>query len=132
MKTVKSLNDFLPVLLGTKPVRTLKETSETLDRVVYKGTNCGAWAKIVKKGKDYKVSVGSIVEGVDYGTNTYSLTTPFKSKDFWANLVMVEQEAKDIWDDTHGCPKCGSENPDTGCIAINPKCKSCKGEGIIR
>jgi hypothetical protein len=77
------------------------------------------------------ISIGSIVEGVDYGTETQNLTYPFSAKAFWAAISHVEQEAKNIWNDTHGCPKCGLKNPETGERAINPKCKACKGEGII-
>lgn len=77
------------------------------------------------------ISIGSIIEGVDYDTETLSLTFPFSAKTFWAAVTQVEQEAKDIWNDTHGCPKCGLKNPETGERAINPKCKACKGVGII-
>jgi hypothetical protein len=76
------------------------------------------------------ISVGSIVEGVDWGTEDHVLNYPFSEKAFWEAVERVEQEASDIWNETHGCPKCGPVGG-TGYRAINPKCKSCKGHGII-
>ena len=95
-------------------------------RNTYKYTSCGAFfAK-----EDWGVVVGSIVEGVDYGTETHELTYPFKLEDFWAALKKVEEEADQIWKETHGCDDCEEEN-EFGYIPINPKCKSCEGEGAI-
>ena len=96
-------------------------------RSTYKYTSCGAWLETDKEG----VSVGSIVEGSDQGTETYKLNYPFEIKDFWNSLDAVEQEAQEIWNDTHGCADCGEENLETGYTAINPECKTCEGEGII-
>lgn len=77
------------------------------------------------------VAIGSIVEGVDYGTDEYVLEFPFSEKAWDETLQMVEQQAADIWNDTHGCPKCGPKNPETGGRAINPKCKACRGHGTV-
>jgi len=77
------------------------------------------------------IAIGSIVEGVDWNTETHELKYPFTEEDFWEAIALVECEAKDIWNSTHGCEKCGEEDYETGYIAINPLCESCKGKGII-
>ena len=96
-------------------------------RSTYKYTSCGAWLEVDKEG----VSVGSIVEGCDEGTETHQLKYPFSIWEFWSALDAVEEEASKIWNDTHGCEDCGDEIPDTGYRCINPECKTCKGEGVI-
>ncbi len=102
-------------------------TEEVAKKAVYKGTACGAWLEF----KDDSVVVGSIVEGVDYGTDSYPLKYPFGEDDFWSALTVVESEANEIWRRTHGCDGCDMENPETGERAINPNCESCGGEGAV-
>jgi hypothetical protein len=77
------------------------------------------------------VTVGSIVEGVDWGTDTHTLRYPFEIQDFWDALQAVEDEANEIWHDTHGCDDCGMEHPEWGTQMINLECKTCNGEGAI-
>ena len=119
--TVNNLADFLEQRGHGE------ETFADVDRNTYKYTTCGAWAREVENG----IEVGSIVEGVDYGTDTHTVTYPFKLKDFYDALQLVEDQADEIWKSTHGCSECGLENPETGECAINPECKACKGEGVI-
>lgn len=76
------------------------------------------------------IGIGSIVEGVDECTETQKLAFPFTEKKFWAAVTKVEKQAEAIWNDTHGCSDCGDENPETGYTPVNPKCKTCKGQGI--
>ena len=96
-------------------------------RNTYKYTDCGAWIT-----RDFtSITVGSIVEGVDWDTDTYTLQFPFKIQEFWDMLQSVEDEANEIWKDTHGCDDCGIEHPEWGTQMINLECKTCKGEGII-
>ena len=93
MSKVNNLKEFLEARgCGEVSVAQVK-------RSTYKYTSCGAWLETDKEG----VSVGSIVEGVDQGTETYQLNYPFEIKDFWNSLDAVEQEAKEIWNSTHGC-----------------------------
>jgi DnaJ-class molecular chaperone len=54
-----------------------------------------------------------------------SLTFPFSADDYQEAVRAVEEEAQEIWDSTHGCDDCGMDG------AINPECKTCKGEGTI-
>jgi hypothetical protein len=103
-----------------------KDAKERLKRILYKSTDCGAWIEFGKTS----VTIGSIVEGVDWNTETRTLTYPFVMDEYWSAVQAVEDEAKDIWNQTHGCEDCGPEG-DNGYIAINPECKTCHGEGDI-
>lgn len=98
-----------------------EETMAEVSRNVYKYTDCGAWITFW----DDCIDIGSIVEGCDYGTDTYTLTYPFEIKEFWDALKAVEDEADSIWESTHGCEDCGLNG------AINLECKTCEGEGVI-
>ena len=104
-----------------------EETFAELKRNIYKYTSCGAW--IIET--EYGVGLGSIVEGVDEGTQTYELNFPFSIDQFQDALQSVEDEAQEIWNATHGCEDCGDECVDTGYTPINPECKTCEGFGTI-
>jgi len=107
--------------------RELGETTfQDIERNTYKYTNCGAW--IVQPLQLDGITVGSIVEGAEDCTPV-TIAYPFVIGDFWSALQKVEDEAEEIWKHTHGCDDCGIET-DRG-MAINPKCKTCKGEGVI-
>jgi|TARA_R110000824_G_scaffold2419_11_gene11309 hypothetical protein len=110
-----------------------EKTFHDLKRSTYKYTSCGAWVDENEQG----VTLGSIVEGVDEGTEIHSLAYPFTIEEFWAALQAVEDEASKIWEDTHGCEDChdhpqvdgwGNEN-EFGAWPINPECKTCEGGG---
>ncbi|MBO00359.1 MAG: hypothetical protein CL438_06845 [Acidimicrobiaceae bacterium] len=115
-----------------------EETFAQLERNTYKYTTCGAWIH----ESDWGVALGSIVEGVDEGTQTYTLNYPFTIEEFWEALQAVEDEAAEIWKATHGCEDCHDE-PHASPLhrgrtwrsyrawPINPDCKTCEGEGVI-
>ena len=112
-----------------------EKSEDDVQRNTYKYTSCGAFfAK-----EDWGVVVGSIVEGVDYGTETHALRYAFEIKEFWDALEQVEKEADQIWKATHGCEKCWSHPQvdewgnelEFGAWPINPECKACEGEGAI-
>ena len=144
VKTVNNLKEFLQARqCGEK-------TFAEVERNTYKYTDCGAWIKEETEDREYAqffveegmyppetykhpvgIAVGSIVEGVDWGTDTHILHYPFKIQEFWDVLKNVEDEAKYIWNDTHGCDDCGIEHPEWGTQMINPECKTCEGEGVI-
>jgi len=89
-----------------------------------------AWITLdVTTGKP-GIGVGSIVEGVDQCTAVHELAFPFTMKKFWKAVAAVDEEAQQIWNDTHGCDDC-PEDPETGYHIIDPKCPTCKGEGQI-
>ena len=100
--------------------------ADRLERYVYKYTDCGAWIET----RDALIRMGSIVEGVDECVEVHELKFPFTLKTFFDALKDIEREAKEIWDDTHGCPDCN--NPTDRGDGIDPKCKTCKGEGVIK
>ena len=77
------------------------------------------------------ITVGSIVEGVDWDVVPITLKYPFKIDSFWESLQAVEDEADMMWQDTHGCDDCGILHSEYGTQMINPECKSCEGEGVI-
>jgi hypothetical protein len=86
----------------TKELYAYEPTEASMTNRVYKGTNCGAFLKFIDGG----IVLGSVVEGVDYGTENYELIFPFTTEEFWTALIEIEREAKQIWNDTHGCDFC--------------------------
>ena len=83
----------------------------SVQKAIYKGTSCGAWIEPIG---NTGVTVGSIVEGVDWGTETHSLHYPFRESDLWSALEKVEAEANEIWESTHGCDECGEPDEYNG------------------
>jgi len=107
------------------------ENIKSISRRVYKGTACGAWCSpLGDEAAPSGVVVGSIVEGVDHGTQCHELPFPFKAEEFWKALQEVEDEAGEIWNETHGCEDCGPDN-EYGYRSINPNCTTCEGGGAI-
>lgn len=80
------------------------------------------------------VKASSIVEGVDRGTGIYERIWPFTSKDFYGMIDEVGEEAKEIWNNTHGCERC-AEHWDIpwrlGATMVNTDCSTCGGGGIV-
>jgi len=134
------------------------ENFARLDRNLYKYTDCGAslglelWSDEmvwsgdprmaeIKPGDVKGIGVGSIVEGVDAEVE-HEFIYPDRFLDgdeedlkhiflaaYDALVERVEEAARDIWNQTHGCDDCG---PDDGWgRPINPECKTCHGEGTI-
>ena len=120
-KKIRSLKQFL------KARRCGETDFSQVERATYKYSDCGAWIAQDEEG----IKVGSIVEGVDEGTETHKLNYPFQIEDFWDALKAVEEEAAQIWNDTHGCEDCGEPEWGMYTRAINPDCQTCKGEGTI-
>ena len=89
--------------------------------------------------------VGSIVEGVDYGTDNIEIDAKQTDEDpaeyrkrFDAALTEVEQQADSIWNDTHGCESCqaywtdqGLDIDDSGgLVPVYKYCPDCRGSGV--
>jgi len=106
----------------------------------------GTWKDMDERGElVVSLTVGSIVEGVDYGTDNIEVKanqleeepTEFRKR-FDAALSEVEQEAESIWNETHGCEACqaywtdqGLDIDDSGGIVpVYQYCPDCKGQGI--
>ena len=76
---------------------------ESLEKAIYKGTECGAWLatigdEVSPEGVE-GVKVGSIVEGSDACAETRELEFPFESKEFWDACQAVDDEASALWDE---------------------------------
>jgi len=91
IQTIHDLYDYLGV-----------GNHESFDKVIYAHTACGAWGETLDDG----IRVGSIIEGVDQTTTEYTLRFPFSASEFEDVITCVEDEAKEIWNKTHGCPTC--------------------------
>lgn len=113
---------------------------KSLEKAIYKGTACGAWIDKILSSDErvIGVRVGSIVEGADPCTEVHDRLFPFTDEQFWDSLQAVEDEAKEIWDDTHGCEHCWPDGyfgewgeQEFGCWPINPDCPECNGEGVV-
>ena len=103
-------------------------TPEDVHRNTYKYSVCGAYIDF----EDDKILLGSIVEGVDQEVGPLSLRYPFELDEYWEMLQKVEDEAERIWNETHGCQSCDTEEGILGIKAVDPDCDKCGGEGIIR
>ena len=68
------------------------ETIAAAEKVVYKGTCCGASITIDDDG----VTCGSIIEEPDAEITHEKLLYPFDKKDFWADLDEIEDEVDAI------------------------------------
>ncbi len=128
---IKNINDLATKIYHIEKPKYVTEEllsyqKGMIKRDVYKYTNCGAWINFTNTG----IELGSIVEGVDWGTNMHTLEYPFTKKQYWDTLQSIEDQANEIWQDTHGCDSC-PENTDTGMYTIDPNCPNCKGEGLI-
>lgn len=91
-RIVRHMEDFLAARMCSE------ESFAQVKRNTFKYTDCGAWIDEDENG----ITVGSIVEGADYGTSTYVLIYPFKIQEFWDALNEVEMEAKQIWEEVNG------------------------------
>jgi len=134
-----------------------EESIRDIDRNTYKYTDCGAWVVEQKEEREYVslfleesmspryyshptgLTIGSIVEGVDYDCDTATVTYPFELDEFWKALEAVENQADEIWKNTHGCEDCWPDGTCNlwaeplrfGAWPINETCKTCEGGGTI-
>ena len=72
------------------------ENEARAERNLYKNTACGAWIEF----NDTGIVIGSIVEGLEFGTATYPLhyADGFTDADIEARIDAVEREADALWD----------------------------------
>jgi hypothetical protein len=123
------------------------------DKLVTEWVNCdelrrfGTWKDMDQQGVLVTaLLVGSIVEGVDYGTDNIEIVANQTEEDpsdyqtrFYAALSEVEREANAIWNDTHGCESCvaywtdqGLDIDDSGgLVPVYQYCPDCQGSGAI-
>jgi len=133
--------------IPTGTFRTVGERVEAMQKIasrrVYKATDCGAWLAFRGDAEvgEVGITVGSIVEGADFGTEEHTLDYPFTADAFWSSLDEIEKEASYIWKQTHGCESCWPEGTaddwgnefEPGEVGgpINPNCPECQGEGAV-
>ena len=102
--------------------------------------NLGTWQAMDERGQlAVSFTVGSIVEGVDYGTDEIEIESKQldeESSDFRKRfdeaLKEVEQQADAIWQDTHGCETCANHfgiNLNEGHSPVWTECPNCNGNG---
>ena len=97
--TGQAIADNLAAILADKDAENVSE----LYRTIYKYTDCGAWIDFNVGG----IVIGSIVEGLDFGTATYPLryADNFTSADIQARINAVEVEAAALWKWANEGPK---------------------------
>jgi len=117
------------------------------DQLVSEWVDCGelsrlgTWKEMDQQGVlATAMLVGSIVEGVDEGTDNIEIDAKQLDEDpsgyrarFDAALTEVEQQADSIWNDTHGCETCAEHlgiNLDDEMSPIWTKCPDCQGFGV--
>ena len=114
-------------------------TIEALSKAIYNNTDCGAYIEPILDNLGslewHAIMLGSIVEGVDINVGPVTLDFgSFNIMQFWSALQQIEDEAKEIWNDTHGCNDCYHDvkiynaynnNP------VNPLCETCNGLGVV-
>ena len=122
------------------------------DQLVSEWVNCGelsrlgTWKDMDSQGMLVTaLLVGSIVEGVDYGTDNIEVDAKQTDEDpsdyrtrFDAALIEVEQQANSIWNDTHGCESCAAYWTDQGLdiddsgglVPVYKYCPDCQGSGV--
>ena len=82
----------------------------TVEKAVFKGTECGAWITCETGPKGYSCMVGSIVEGSDADCTPVRLYFPFQSRELEAALDQIEDEALTIWEELNS--ECPTDGPD--------------------
>lgn len=105
------------------------DTKAGAKRNIYKNTDCGAWISFNPTG----IVIGSIVEGLDFGTTTYPLhyADNFTGADLQARIDAVEREASALWEwGNRPCDKNGKWRKngsmtmaDLGCDAPDIDCE---------
>lgn len=143
------------------------ETPYGFYRAIYKYTDCGPSVSMKIDGewvhceslprKPWNevnvqvLSVGSIVEGVDRETQTHEITCYKNNEprsveeintDFFEAFELVNKEALQIWNETHGCDCCAKHfefvdekgNELEGYDGMTPvwkDCPFCEGYGVV-
>lgn len=77
-----------------------------------------------------QVLIGGYCESVDQECPSYALNWPFKRADVARAVKRADQDAIDLWNETHGCEDCGDLDG-YGYRQVNPKCKTCNGSGVV-
>ena len=101
----------------------------------------GTWKEMDERGQlIVSFTVGSIVEGVDEGTDNIEVEakqldeTPSEYRSqFHAALLEIEIQASSIWNETHGCETCAKHlgiDLNEEMSPVWTECPDCNGNGI--
>ena len=113
----------------------------------------GSWSDMDSQGVLVTaLMVGSIVEGVDYGTDEHEVEVKQLDEEpkafaerFYKAVEEVNAEANSIWNETHGCETCakhwheeglieweqGGQNGNNGMTPVWKDCPDCEGGGVL-
>lgn len=104
----------------------------------------GTWAQMDDQGiLLLGLCVSSIVEGVDYETETIEVDAKQLDEEpekfaarFSAAVEKINKEADSIWNDTHGCESCAKHwgidfDAECGNIPVWTECAECGGSGTV-
>lgn len=140
-RAIRSLADLCEYLGADSP--------RDLNRRIYEDTDCGAsislyledgralhngWRELDTLPLDTPLrgfTIQSIVEGIDATADGEMVLLPCRHRDVDVAIQWVEDEARRLWDETHGCEDCGTGDTETGYHPINPDCTSCHGQGTV-
>lgn len=117
------------------------------EKIVRKTLHCdelrhlGTWKAMDERGQlVVSFTVGSIVEGVDEGTDNIEVEAKQSDEEpseyrnrFYVALQEVEDQANSIWQDTHGCETCAKHlgiDLDEEMSPVWTECPDCNGTGI--
>lgn len=96
-------------------------------------------------GKKIGVAFNAGIEGTEQTTQEHCVWFPCEPYQIWATIRAVEEEADDIWMETHGCAWCwdwfyqetdGLTDDDleerwSPGKAVDSECPKCKGKGVV-
>ena len=122
------------IIYGVEQLENALGCERDIATTVYKYTSCGAWVALDYYGW---IRMGSIVEGVDECTDVFELEFgKFTIDDFNKALDSIEEQAKEIWDRTHGCEDCYPDDYPEDPLGlytnpVNPECETCEGYGAV-
>ena len=116
--------------------------------MLYRKNNRSKWTHIYCSdlpdkwaGEIAEIYVSSIVEGVDSCTETHIVKCKGSLKKiaeaYWSAVAAVNDEANEIWNETHGCSGCeklfSRQGFNLNALEYTPvhlECKKCGGRGI--
>lgn len=89
---IKDVRDLCKALTG-EDVRDYWRVKKTIERHLYKNTDCGAWIQF----QSNYIQLGSIVEGSEAEVRADDMYFPFTMKQFSDALDFIEEEASRLW-----------------------------------
>lgn len=104
----------------------VNQTTESIAHLLFKDTRCGIRFSANDKG----VVVAGYCEGGVGDCPPHRLEWGFTPEEFDLAVEEADEEGCALWDQTHGCSDCQTEEVD-GRKPIDAKCKGCRGTGQV-